>query len=90
MQKAKRKQGKTLPCSDKRGIKNEICGDFAAVDFCEELCYHSLPKKQSEEEEYGGKKLCSKAAVPCTFCDGKVSVKVRTGFEKMWYNMSEG
>ena len=44
-----------LPCLDKRGIKNEICGDFAAVDFCEELCYHSLPKKQSEEEENNGK-----------------------------------
>ena len=34
------------------------------------------------------KKQCSKVAVQYTFCDGKVSVKVRTGFEKMWYNMS--
>ena len=58
------------------------------VDFCEELCYHSLPKKQSEEGEYGGKKQRAKAAVLYTFCSGKVSVKVRTGFKKMWYNMS--
>ena len=49
--KAKRKQGRNLPCSDKREIKNEIRGDFAAVDVREELCYHSLPKKQLEEGE---------------------------------------
>ena len=35
----------------KRRIKGELRGDFAAVDFCEGLCYHSLPKKQSEEGE---------------------------------------
>ena len=40
-----------MPCSDKREIKNEIRGDFAAVDVREELCYHSLPKKQLEEGE---------------------------------------
>ena len=77
-----------MPCSDKREIKNEIRGDFAAVDFCEELCYHSLPKKQSEEGEIRReKKLCSKAAVQYTFCGEKASVKVRTGSEKMWYNI---
>ena len=49
----------------------------------------SLPKKQSEEGEIRReKKLCSKAAVQYTFCGGKASVKVRTGSEKMWYNIS--
>ena len=45
-------------------------------------------KSNRRRGEYGGKKQCTKAAVQYTFCDGKVSVKVRTGFEKMWYNMS--
>ena len=51
-----------MPCSDKREIKNEIRGDFAAVDVREELCYHSLPKKQLEEGESGDFKRTQKTA----------------------------
>ena len=82
----RQKENKARPClvETKRSVRSGIRGDFAAVDFCEELCYHSLPKKQSEEGEYGGKKQCAIVAVQYTFCGGKVSVKVRTGFEKMW------
>ena len=47
-------------------------------------------KSNLRRGQYGGKKQCAKAAVQYTFCDGKVSVKVRTEIEKMWYNMFGG
>ena len=30
-------------------ILKVLSNDFADVDVCEELCYHSLPKKQNSE-----------------------------------------
>ena len=49
----RQKENKASDClvRIKRRIKSELRGDFAAVDFREELCYHSLPKKQTEEEK---------------------------------------
>lgn len=38
-----------------------LSDDFADVDFCEELCYHSRPKKQNSKGEKRTKDECRKA-----------------------------
>ena len=45
-------------------------------------------KSNLRRGEYGEKKQYAIVAIQSTFFGGKVSVKARTGLEKIWYNMS--
>ena len=58
------------------------------LTFARDYATIACRKSNLRRGKYGKKKRCSKVAVQYTFCDGKASVKVRTGWKKMWYNMS--